>query len=77
MRNKVSEENIRFLIDLKVMKFKRNGQEDISVEKVERTLYGKTWQKKMSGHLNVLCQDIFNLTAEEIVDYTQSNLSQE
>jgi len=69
MRNRVSEENIRFLIELKVMKLRRNSVSSVTYEQVRNTLYGDLWKERIPNHLNAVCNDIATLSVEKIVDH--------
>ena len=69
MRNRVSEENIRFLIELKVMKLRRNNISSVTYDQISNTLYNDLWKEKMPNHLNAVCNDIANLSVDRIISH--------
>ena len=72
MRNRVSEEDIRFLIELKVMKLRRNGFSSVTYDQVRNTLYGSLWKDRAPSHLNAVCNDIAVLSVDRIVSHVTS-----
>ena len=78
MRNRVSEEDIRFLVELKVMKFRRNSFSSVTYDQVKDTLYSTLWKNRVPSHLNAVCNDIASLGIDSVVNYvTEKKLSSE
>ena len=60
------EEQVRFLISLKLSTLKRNGNEDLTYKQVEDALWLRKWAKRFPAHLCDIVNDINSLTLEDI-----------
>jgi len=69
MRKEVTEQQLKFLIETKVNKLRREQSSAITCDQVEQTLMNSKWQGKIPAHLSVVASDIDTLTVEDVVNY--------
>lgn len=60
------EEQVRFLIDLKLGTLKREGNDGLTHEQIEKALWRTKWAKRFPAHLCDIVNDINSLTLADI-----------
>ena len=75
MKDYSYSEEIRFLLELKLQKLKRDSLPNLTFGHLERTVMNTTWKKGVPHHLSQAAADVAALKVEDIVNYlTRENL---
>lgn len=73
MNNYITKENIEFLINSKLKEIKRENVISIGYDDVEKALFSLKWKDGVPEHLNIIAQDIHDITVDEIIDVMTVN----
>jgi len=66
--NQPTEEQISFLLNLKLSNLRREKLSTLTYQQIEHTLLTTRWAKGRPMHINTIARDIDELTVEDIVN---------